>query len=99
MHTANISLQLLVRIQDLDSTVSTLATENASLQTSLTQTETRMAELYADQGRTEEELGMRHELAEKLRSQLREVEKEKRELTKRYNDQVHIAPFPYLFLC
>lgn len=81
---------MLVRIQDLDSTVSTLATQNASLQTSLTQAETRMAEFYADQARAEEELGMRHELAEKLRSQLREVEKEKRELTRRYNEQVRL---------
>lgn len=47
-----------------------------------------MTELYADQARAEEELGLRHELAEKLRSQLKEVEKEKRELTRRYNEQV-----------
>ncbi|KIM23699.1 hypothetical protein M408DRAFT_332190 [Serendipita vermifera MAFF 305830] len=79
--------ELLLRIQDLDGTVSTLATENASLQTSLSQAEARMAELYADQSRTEDELAVRNELAEKLRSQLREVEKEKRDLTRRYNEQ------------
>ena len=71
--------------------MSTLATQNANLQTSLTQAEARLAELYADQNRTEEELGMRHELAEKLRSQLRDVEKEKRDLTRRYNEQVSMG--------
>jgi hypothetical protein len=47
-----------------------------------------LAELYADQNKTEEELGMRHKLAEKLRSQLRDVEKEKGGFTRRYNEQV-----------
>jgi hypothetical protein len=35
----------------------------------------------------DQELGVRHELAEKLRGQLRELEKEKRDLTRRYNEQ------------
>jgi chromosome segregation ATPase len=72
----------------LDGTVSTLATDNAKLQTSLTQAEARLAEFYADQARMDQELGVRHELAEKLRGQLRELEKEKRDLTRRYNEQV-----------
>ncbi|PVF97254.1 hypothetical protein CPB86DRAFT_735208 [Serendipita vermifera] len=81
--------ELRIRIQDLDSTVSTLSTENTTLQTALTRAETRLTELYADQARTDEELGLRHELAEKLRSQIRELEKEKRELTRRYNEQTN----------
>jgi len=71
----------------LDGTVSTLATDNAKLQTSLTQAEARLAESYSDQARMDQELGVRHELAEKLRGQLRELEKEKRDLTRRYNEQ------------
>lgn len=79
--------ELRLRIQDLDGTVSSLAAENASLQTSLNQAETRISELYADQARMDEELSVRNNLAEKLRAQLRELEKEKRDLTRRYNEQ------------
>ncbi|KAG8816162.1 hypothetical protein FRC17_000408 [Serendipita sp. 399] len=79
--------ELRLRIQDLDSTVSSLAAENAKLQTSLTQIENRLTEVYADQARMDNELAVRHELAEKLRAQIREFEKEKRELTRRYNEQ------------
>ncbi|KAG8840648.1 hypothetical protein FRB91_005841, partial [Serendipita sp. 411] len=79
--------ELRLRIQDLDNTVSTLAADNAKLQTSLTQTENRLTEFYADQARMDNELAVRHELAEKLRGQLREFEREKRELTRRYNEQ------------
>jgi predicted nuclease with TOPRIM domain len=72
----------------LDGTVSSLTKENGNLQTALSQAEARLHELYADQARWEEELSNRHQLADNLRAQLRELEKEKRELTKRYNDQV-----------
>ncbi len=77
-----------MRIQDLDSTVSNLANENAKLQTTLTQAESRLSEYYTEQSRMDQELGVRMDLAEKLRAQLRDMEKEKRELTKRYQDQV-----------
>lgn len=46
-----------------------------------------MVELYADQRRAEDELGARIEVIEKLRSQVREIEKEKREIQRRYNEQ------------
>ncbi len=68
--------------------MSSLAAENASLQTSLNQAETRISELYADQARMDQELSLRNNLAEKLRTQLRELEREKRDLTRRYNEQV-----------
>jgi predicted nuclease with TOPRIM domain len=76
------------QIQDLDGTISSLTKENSNLQTTLSQAETRLNELYADQARWEEELAKRLQLTDNLRAQLREIEKEKRELTKRYNDQV-----------
>lgn len=47
-----------------------------------------MTELYADQARFEEETVARLELVERLRGQAHELEKEKRELLRRYNDQV-----------
>jgi len=72
----------------LDGTISSLTKENGNLQNALSQAETRLNELYADQARWEEELAKRHQLTDNLRAQLREIEKEKRELTKRYNDQV-----------
>ena len=52
-----------------------------------------MAELYADQRRAEDELGARIEVIEKLRSQVRELEKERRDLLRRYNEQVRCAPY------
>lgn len=52
--------------------------------------ETRLAELYADQGRMEEEMAARMEVTEKLRTQVRELEKEKRDLQKRYNEQASL---------
>jgi len=72
----------------LDGTISSLTKENSGLQTAVSQAETRLNELYADQSRWEEELAKRLQLTDNLRAQLRELEKEKRELTKRYNDQV-----------
>ena len=47
-----------------------------------------MQELYADQSRMEEEMAARMEVAEKLRTQVRELEKEKRDIQRRYNEQV-----------
>ena len=58
-----------MQLQDRDQTITTLKTDNGSLQSSLNAAETRLAELYADQGRMEEEMAARIEVAEKLRSQ------------------------------
>ena len=77
-----------MQLQDRDQTITTLKTDNGSLQSSLNAAETRLAELYADQGRMEEEMAARIEVAEKLRSQVRELEKEKRDIQRRYNEQV-----------
>ena len=50
--------------------------------------ETRLNELYTEQNRMEEEMAARIEVVEKLRTQVRELEKEKRDLHRRYNEQV-----------
>ncbi|KAF5337060.1 hypothetical protein D9611_003276 [Ephemerocybe angulata] len=79
--------QLLVQVQDKEATIATLATENDNLSSALNATETRLNELYAEQSRWEQEIAQRIEVADKLREQVREVEKEKRDLQRRYNEQ------------
>ncbi|KAI0080251.1 hypothetical protein K474DRAFT_1657960 [Panus rudis PR-1116 ss-1] len=79
--------KLLVQVQDKDATIATLKSENEQLTSALNAAETRLTELYADQGRMEEEMAARIEVADKLRNQVRELEKEKRDLQRRYNEQ------------
>lgn len=78
----------MVRLQDKDQTISTLSSENDELTSALHAAEIRLNELYADQGRSEQELAQRINISENLRSQVRELEKEKRDLLRRYNEQV-----------
>ncbi|KAI1793883.1 hypothetical protein LXA43DRAFT_971543 [Ganoderma leucocontextum] len=79
--------KLLVKLQDKDATITQLSAENVNLTSALNGAESRLQELYADQGRMEEEMVARMEVAEKLRTQVRELEKEKRDLQRRYNEQ------------
>ena len=46
-----------------------------------------MNELYAEQSRSEVELAQRIDIIDKLRAQMRELEREKRDLQRRYNEQ------------
>ena len=80
--------QLLVRLQDKDQLISNYVTENINLTSSLTAAETRLNELYAEQSRWEMELAQRIDISEKLREQVRDLEKEKRDIQRRYNEQV-----------
>jgi peptidoglycan hydrolase CwlO-like protein len=90
-------LQLLVQIQNKDQIISNLSTENDNLTTALASAEIRVNELYTDQSRMEDEMATRMEVTEKLRSQVRELEKEKRDIQRRYNEQVGIlTPSPLL---
>ncbi|KAF4606808.1 hypothetical protein EYR38_000863 [Pleurotus pulmonarius] len=79
--------QLLVQLQDKDQTITNLGTEIESLTSVLHAAETRLNELYAEQSRSEAELVQHMDVAEKLRAQVRELEKEKRDLQRRYNEQ------------
>ncbi|KAF9822013.1 hypothetical protein IEO21_00007 [Rhodonia placenta] len=79
--------QLLVQLQDKEQTIAGLTTDNSSLSSALNAAETRLAELYADQSRMEEEMAARFEVIDKLRTQVRDLEKEKREMHRRYNEQ------------
>lgn len=75
-------------MQDKEQTITGLKSENDSLSSALHTAETRLGELYADQSRMEEEMSARIEVIEKLRNQTRELEKEKRDAQRRYNEQV-----------
>nr|GAT48378.1 predicted protein [Mycena chlorophos] len=79
--------QLLVQVQDKEQTIANLSTENKNLNSALQAAETRLNELYADQSRAEVDLAQRIEISENLRAQVRELEKEKRDIQRRYNDQ------------
>ncbi|KAF8501895.1 hypothetical protein JB92DRAFT_2975132 [Gautieria morchelliformis] len=79
--------ELLVRLQEKETQLKELTTENATVTSTLHAAESRLAELYADQSRMEEDVATRMEIAEKLRSQVRDLEREKREALRRYTEQ------------
>lgn len=79
--------QLLLQVQDKEQTIATLSGENSNLTSALNAADTRLNELYAEQSRWEVELAQRMDIADKLREQVRELEKEKRDLQRRYNEQ------------
>ncbi|KAJ3788991.1 hypothetical protein GGU10DRAFT_82934 [Lentinula aff. detonsa] len=79
--------ELLVRLQDKDQTISNLGKENDNLTSALHAAEIRLNDLYTEQGRSEQELAQRIDISEKLRAQVRELEKEKRDVLRRYNEQ------------
>ena len=81
--------QLLVRVQNKEQTISDLTAENDNLNASLNVAESRMAELYADQARMEEETATRLDLVDMLRAQVLELEREKRDVLRRYDEQVN----------
>ena len=84
--------QLLVQLHNKDQTISSISEENSGLSTALHSAESRLYEFYAEQARMDEELSARVEVTEKLRTQIRELEKEKRDLHRRYNEEV--SPHP-----
>lgn len=79
--------QLLLQLQDKDQLISNYLTENSNLTSALSGAETRLNELYGEQSRWEMDLAQRIDISEKLREQVRELEKEKRDLQRRYNEQ------------
>ena len=83
-------LKLLLQLQDKDQLLATYSTENAELTSALSATESRLRDLYTEQSRWETELSQRIDISDKLRDQLRETEKEKRDIQRRYNEQVHL---------
>jgi chromosome segregation ATPase len=85
---SQVFLQLLLQIQIKDHTINSLTSENANLSSALGAAESRLNDLYADQSRMEDEMAARIEVAEKLREQVRELEREKRDIQRRYNEQV-----------
>lgn len=82
--------KLLVQLQNKDQSISNLTKENDDLTAALHTTEQRVNELYAEQSRSEVELSQRIDISDKLRAQVRELEKEKRDIQRRYNEQVSV---------
>ena len=58
------------------------------LRSQLGEAEERLTELYENQARTEDEMAARMDLVDRLRTQIHELEKDNRDMTKRYNEQV-----------
>lgn len=50
-----------------------------------------MNEFYADQSRMEDEMAVRIEVAEKLRAQVRDLEREKRDQKRIFDEQVGVS--------
>ncbi|TFK57161.1 hypothetical protein OE88DRAFT_1650772 [Heliocybe sulcata] len=79
--------QLMVQLQNKEQVNTNLTAENDNLSSALNSAESRLTELYADQARMEEEMAARMDIVDKLRNQVRELEKEKRDVQRRYNEQ------------
>lgn len=79
--------QLLAQVQNKDKTIASLTAENDNVMYALNSAESRLNDMYVDQARMEEEMAARIEVSEKLRAQVRELEREKRDLQRRYNEQ------------
>lgn len=75
--------------------IASLTAENDNVMSALNTTESRLNEMYVDQARMEEEMAARIEVSEKLRAQVRELEREKRDLQRRYNEQVRFYLFSH----
>ena len=80
-----------MRIDHKEQAISELTAENDTLSASLNAAETRMAELYVDQSRMEEEASSRLDLVDMLRAQVLELERENRDVLRRYNEQVCLS--------
>jgi hypothetical protein len=65
--------------------------ENDHLTSALNAAEQRINELYAEQSRSEVELAQRIDISDKLRTQVRELEKEKRDIQRRYKEQASVV--------
>ena len=87
----------MVKVQEHETTITGLTSECSTLHTAITAAEIRITELYEEQARMEDELAARNVVTEKLRNQVRELEKEERDLRKRYNDQVSLHDLNYVY--
>lgn len=77
-----------MQLQDKEQLISNYTSENTNLTSALSAAESRLTDLYAEQSRWEMELAQRIDISEKLRDQVRDLEKEKRDIQRRYNEQV-----------
>lgn len=78
----------MVKVQELEATIVSMTTEMTTFNSAIVAAEARITELYEEQTRMEDELASRNVVTEKLRNQVHELERDERDLRKRYNDQV-----------
>ncbi|CAE6452152.1 unnamed protein product [Rhizoctonia solani] len=86
--------ELMMRLANRDEAIARLESRIAALDVNMTQGEARLSELYADQERweaeraaLEKEIAKKTTVIDKLRIQLRELEKENRECSRRLTEQ------------
>ncbi|CAE6514847.1 unnamed protein product [Rhizoctonia solani] len=86
--------ELMMRLANRDDAIAQLESRLADLDTNMVQGESRLSELYADQERWEAEraalekqIAKKTTIIDKLRIQLRELEKENQEYTRRLTEQ------------
>ncbi|CAE6421391.1 unnamed protein product [Rhizoctonia solani] len=86
--------ELMMRLSNRDDAISQLESRIAALDVNMVQGEARLSELYADQERweaeraaLEKEIAKKTTVIDKLRIQLRELEKENRECSRRLTEQ------------
>ncbi|KAK4055527.1 hypothetical protein OIV83_000073 [Microbotryomycetes sp. JL201] len=78
---------LQAHVDELERERDGLTTSSTALQDDLEAAKQRVDELLNDQARMEEELAGRMEVLDKLRTQVKELERDRRDTTKRYREQ------------
>jgi hypothetical protein len=79
---------LAIRYQDLETQNHALLKDVDILKTTLRDSEARLNEFYSDQARMEDELAAQQAIIDKLREQTKELERDKRDISRRYSEQV-----------
>jgi chromosome segregation ATPase len=82
--------QLYTQVQERDQQLLSLNDQVLQLRNSLTTTEKQLLDAFNEQVRMEEEICSHQTVTEKLREQLKEAEKERREVNRRYHEQVRL---------
>lgn len=72
----------------MEQTVTTLMQEDDGVKSALHAAEERLTDFYTSQSRMEDEMAARLDLVDRLRAQIQDLERENRDVTKRYNEQV-----------
>ena len=72
----------------MEQTVTSTTQENDTLTSALASAESRLGEFYGEQARMEEEMAGTLEVIDRQREAMKDMEREKRDVLRRYNEQV-----------